>query len=105
MGPTTRENLPTTAPQPPRPAGSSATHGHPMSPSVINFMSPNGAQSPDPEELRRAISPTGQQKLQANGISQGPFSSKEKGKNASDPGERTMIMAELIAQDKPGPFV
>jgi hypothetical protein len=85
---TRKSSVTTTTPQPPRPTGSSPTHGHSMSSSVINgmrAMSPNGAQSPDPEELRRAISPTGQQKPQANGISQGPFSSKDKGKNPVRP--------------------
>lgn len=85
---TRKSSVTTTTPQPPRPTGSSPTHGHSMSSGVINgmrAMSPNGAQSPDPEELRRAISPTGQQKPQANGISQGPFSSKDKGKNPVRP--------------------
>lgn len=58
--------------------------GSPMSSSVINgarSMSPNAQQSPDPEEIRRAISPpNGKSSKLPNGIVQQGFSSKDKGK-------------------------
>jgi hypothetical protein len=63
--------------QPPK-AGSSPTQGNSGIINGMRAMSPNGAMSPDPEELRRAISPTS--RPQQNGVSQGSFTSKDKGK-------------------------
>jgi hypothetical protein len=57
----------------------SSKMGSPSSSGIINGLratSPTGAQSPDPDELRRAISPTNQQRVQQNGVSQGQFGSQ-----------------------------